>query len=151
MREHERLARVQARLHLTLEHRGLHFVGKQQQNDGGAADGLVHRRDGESVAPGLIAVRVRAVADDDVDAAVAQRQRLRAALNAVSEHGNGFALERGGIGIAVVKDSARGGHALRSMMYAFVILGTLVVPACRMTNCSSRRRMSSTASTPSCP
>ena len=64
------------------------------------------RVDLEAVGLGLLdAARIRAQADYDTDARVVEVERVRVALGAVAEDGNGLALEQREVGIVVVDHS----------------------------------------------
>jgi hypothetical protein len=86
VREEDGGAFRQMRLDLRVEHLRLHLVGHQQGNDLGSLHGLRDRPDGKSGGFGRGPRRApRAQADLDVDAGVAQVERVRVPLAPVAE------------------------------------------------------------------
>ena len=75
-------------------HGGRDLVGQQRHDHVAARGRLGDRIDGETVQPGLRRVAIVYVADDHLHPAVAQVQRLRAALVAVAEYGDELVTQR---------------------------------------------------------
>jgi hypothetical protein len=83
----------------------LPLVGEENHDDVAAAGGVGDAEDFESRGFGLgTAGRVGTQADDDVDARVLQVERMRVALRAVAEDGDGLPLQLGEVGVLVVED-----------------------------------------------
>ncbi len=74
-------------------------VGHEHLDDGAAPDGFVDFEQGLAGFPAVldgavpVALEGAGLADDDVEAVVAQVERLRRALDAVADDGDGFVLE----------------------------------------------------------
>ena len=99
-------ARLQVRLDVLLVHGGLVLIGQQDHDHVGLGDGLADRLDLKALLLGeLDGLGGRAQADDHVNAGVAQVQRMRVALGAVTEDGDLLAIEHGQIGVLLIPDS----------------------------------------------
>src|SRR5258708_39278672 len=94
MREAENFTFVQMRLDGRFVEFGLGLVGRENLYPVGAFGGFGGSDHGHSIRARLLGRTTLWIeADDDVVSAVAEVLRLRVSLRAVSEHGNGFALE----------------------------------------------------------
>ena len=99
-------ARLQVRLDVLLVHGGLVLIGQQDHDHVGLGDGLADRLDLKALLLGeLDGLGGRAQADDHVNAGVAQVQRMRVALGAITEDGDLLAIEHGQIGVLLIPDS----------------------------------------------
>ena len=94
--EQQRAAGLEIRCDRFLEHLGLLHVRCQQRDQVGLGGGLTRFEDGQAIGLRLVPARaVLACADDDLEAGVAQVQRMRAALAAVTDDGDGLFFQRG--------------------------------------------------------
>src|SRR5579862_666692 len=89
VREQHGRAVVEVRRHLLVPHLLLHVVGEEQRHDLRTANRV---RNGANLEAGVLGGRLRAAAvaqsDDDVDAGVAQVERMRMPLAAVADDGD---------------------------------------------------------------
>ena len=103
VRAHQDRARLQVRLDFLFVEVALQLIGDEDVDDVGllggvgGADGLEAVADGE-----VVVLAAGALADDDVDAAVAEVLGLGVALRAVADDGDRLALEGGEVGVFVV-------------------------------------------------
>src|ERR1700674_1467618 len=87
VREHQRLTRTEMRLDVIAVEPRLTGVRRKDHDDLRLLRCIAHARDGEPrLSSGVIALRVFAQPDDNVDAAVLQVQRVRVSLTAVADH-----------------------------------------------------------------
>ena len=94
MRKQQRGTGLERDLDVRVE-RSLRQIGHQHGDQVGALDRVNRLGDRQAIAPGLLpAGATLAHADDDVESAVLQIQRVRPTLTAVAEHGNARTLER---------------------------------------------------------
>ena len=83
---------MQIRLDVLLVYRRLSFIGRKHVNPVSALGGLIRRHDNHAIGAGLLgAGAIRLQPDDYFASTVAKILRLRVALAAVAEDGNGFA------------------------------------------------------------
>ena len=83
--------------------RALHRVGREHHDQVGLLAGLERRDDPQPLRVGpLAALGALGQADPDVDAGVAQRQRVGVPLAAVAEDRHVAALDHGQVGVVVV-------------------------------------------------
>ena len=101
MAEAERGALAQVRLDLAIE-RPVDLVGREHHHHVGRRDRVLDQRGRQSGGFGFErAARTAAQADNDIDTAVVEVERLRAALVAVAEDRDALAGERGGVDVGV--------------------------------------------------
>ena len=106
MSEGQSSARLQVRLNLLLVDLSLVLIRQQDHDDIGFGDRFRHGLDLEALLLGVIhGLGGRAQADDDVNAGIAQVQRVGVALGAVTENGDLLAIEHGEIRILLIPDS----------------------------------------------
>ena len=106
MSEGQSSARLQVRLDVLLVHGGLVLVRQQDHHHVGFGNGLGNRLDLKALLLGILhGLGGRTQADDDVDAGIAQVQRMGVALGTVTEDGHLLAIEHGQIGVLFVPDS----------------------------------------------
>ena len=109
VRAHEDVAGLQVRLDFVFVEVALQLVGDEDVDDVGLLGGVGGAHRLEAVADGeVVVLAAGALADDDVDAAVAQVLGLGVALRAVADDGDRLAFEGGEVGVFVVVD--RGCH-----------------------------------------
>ena len=125
--EEDRVAVLEVRLDRLGVELALRRVGRQHHDQVGLGRGLGRREHPQALVLGLgPALGALGQADPDVDAGVAQRQRVRVALAAVAEHGDLAALDDRQVGVVVVEDLH--GHAGGSRFLARCwLVGTRVV------------------------
>ena len=105
MGKRDGLALSQVGLDVLLVHIRLALVGDQDHNDVGGLGGIGHIHHGQAVLSGLLSALAALIqANDDVDAAVMQVQRMGMALAAVADNGNGLSLEHIDVAIRFVVD-----------------------------------------------
>ena len=110
MRAHQHVAGLEVRLDFALEEVALQLVGDEDVDDVGGLGGVGGAHRLEAVADRQVVVLAAgALADDDVDAGVAEVLGLGVALRAVADDGDGLAGEGVHVGVFVVVD--RGCHA----------------------------------------
>ena len=87
------------------------MVGREDHDDVGLLDRLGRREHAQALGLGLGSrlFEPSRQADADVDAGVAQGQRVRVALAAVAEHRDVLALDQGQVGVVVVEHLSHGG------------------------------------------
>ena len=105
-REVEGLPRTQRGADVAFVDLFLDLVRNRDDEDVRPGHRLAYRHRGKAVAFRAAEVRVLAVADDDIDSAVAHVEGLRPALVAVSEHADREALEHPEIDVVVEDDPA---------------------------------------------
>ena len=105
VRKAENLSLAEMRLDRRLVEVGLGFVGRENLNPVGALGGLGGSDDGHAIGDRLVGRTALGVkSDNNVVSAVPQVLRLRMSLRPVAENGNGLALERGRVGIILIKN-----------------------------------------------
>jgi hypothetical protein len=103
--EHERVARLQARLDLLAVELGLAGVGGQDHHDVGAGGRVLHVAHGQPLGLGLgPRAAVRRQADFDLHPAVAQVEGVGVALAAVPDDGDALPLQLVEVRVGVVVD-----------------------------------------------
>ena len=106
MSEGQCSARLQVRLNLLLVNLGLVLIRQQDHDDVSLGDRVRHGLDFEALLLGIVhGLGGRTQADDDVNAGIAQVQRVSVALGAVTENGDLLAIEHGEIRILLIPDS----------------------------------------------
>ena len=102
-RAHEDVARLQVRLDFVFVEVALEFIGDEDVDDVGLLGGVGRAHGLEAVADGeVVVLAARALADDDVDAAIAQVLGLGVALRAVADDRDRLAFEGRHVGVFVV-------------------------------------------------
>ena len=94
MREHQGLACGHVRRDLVVVEIGLNVIGDQNHDRIGGLGGFGNGQDFQAGGFGLLpALAARIQSDDDVQARIAQIQRMRVALAAVADDGNRAAFQ----------------------------------------------------------
>jgi hypothetical protein len=83
------------------EHAGHHFVGDEEQDHAALGGGPGDGQHGKTVVAGPAGIFVLAVTDDDLQVAIAQVQRLGAALVAIADDGDGAGGQEGQVRMGV--------------------------------------------------
>ena len=122
MPEDQGVAGGEVRLDRLGVERPLHVVGGEDHDDVGFLDGLGGREDPQALCLGLgSALRALEETDPDVDAGVAQRQRVGVSLACVAQDRHILALDQGQVGVVVVEHLSRHGGSpssgLRSLVH----------------------------------
>ena len=105
VRERDGGTRLEVRLNLVGPHLALGLIRGQDHDHVGLGGGIGHGLDVQALLLGeLDRLGGRAEADDDVDAGVAQVQRVRVALRAVADDRDLLAVEHGKIAVVLVPD-----------------------------------------------
>ena len=105
VRERDGGTRLEVRLDLIGPHLALGLIRGQDHDHVGLGGGIGHGLDVQALLLGeLDRLGGRAEADDDVDAGVAQVQRVRVALRAVADDRDLLAVEHGKIAVVLVPD-----------------------------------------------
>ena len=105
VREAENLSFVQVRLDGRFVKLGLGLVGRENLELVGALGGFGRGENGHAIRARLLGRAPLGIEPDDhVVSAVTQVVRLRVSLRTVAENGDGLALQRGRIGIVLIKD-----------------------------------------------
>jgi len=102
VREDEGLAGLQIWLDVPPIEVGLKFIGDEDLNDIGLLCDFGCRNGFESILDGRLVIdAARALADEDVHAAIAQIERLRVSLTPVTDDSEDFALQRAQISVVI--------------------------------------------------
>src|SRR5439155_9860799 len=104
VREHQRLAGTEVRLDIIAVEPRLTGGGSEDHDDPRLRCRIAYTGDGQSRgARGLTTPRVFTQADDDVDSAVSQVERVRVSLAAVADNRHSFPLEAADISVCIIE------------------------------------------------
>ena len=127
MGEGQSCTRLQVRLDVLLVHGGLVLIRQQDHHNVGLGNGVGNGLDFQTLLLGVLhGLGGRTQADDDVDAGIAQVQRMGMALGTVTEDGDLLAIEHGQISVLLVPDSCC--HNRRSFIFSFIAIRDFAFP-----------------------
>jgi len=132
--EEEHVAGREAVANALLPHLPVELVGDKHHHQIATAGGLDNRQHLEAMLARLRRRgRVRAQADDDLDARVLQVQGVGVALGAVADDRDGLSLQQREVGVVVVEHLKRAGYPTHAVAAATSVrAGISSVPPARM-------------------